>query len=469
MIRLDKTIVVACPTEQAFRYLADFRNIVQWDTSVRCAVQTTPGAPGVGTHYELVLELVGQRVPMSYTIAAHAPARRLVLEGRGRRFRVVDRIVVEPATQGARIHYQAAIRLEGPWSRLQERALAPFVEQAGRRAMDRLANVLSNRFEAPRLSAGTRLADYLLLPGLLEFTRWGYRRGRRRCPLGPRALAGKRLVLTGGTSGIGLAAAAQILRLGGDLVLVGRDSAKTMRIATELAAGRDEGRVETAIADLSLMGDVRALAQELLARYPRIDVLINNAGALYNTRQETVEGIERTLATDLLGPFLLTEHLLPRLAQSRPARVINVSSGGMYTQAIVPDDLAFARTPYNGAQAYARAKRGLVILTALWAETWGPRGVAVHAMHPGWVNTSGLREALPVFFRWLRPWLRTPSQGADTISWLAAAPEAAHTGGLFWLDRRPRTAHVFPGTRETSAMRGVFWQALCALAGLPIR
>lgn len=466
MIQLAEAIVARCSPDEAFAYLSDFTNILQWDASVATAVQTTPGTPGVGTRFELLLELGGRAVPMTYTIVSQAPPRRIVLEGVGRSFRAVDRISIASVAQGSQVRYKTDVHFQGPWRWLWEKALAPLVIRAGRRAMTRLAGVLSDRFETPRLTTATCLADRLLLPGLMGFTRWGHHRGRRRWPLGPRALTGKRVVLTGGTSGIGRAAAAQIMALGADLVLVGRDSARTAQAASALASA-GPGRVETAVADLSLMYEVRALARELLARYPRIDVLVNNAGALFNTRQMTAEGIEKTLAIDLLAPFLLTELLLPRLAASRPARVVNVSSGGMYTQKIAPDDLASAALPYDGPQAYARAKRGLVILTEIWASVWGARGVAVHAMHPGWVDTPGLHGALPGFHRLVRPWLRSPDQGADTITWLAAAPEAARAGGLFWRDRLPRATHVFPGTRETPEVRRRFWAAIAALADLP--
>ena len=173
-----------------------------------------------------------------------------------------------------------------------------------------------------------------------------------------------------------------------------------------------------------------------------------------------------TLATDLLSPYLLTRLLLPSLGASGAGRVIQVASGGMYTQGIRVDDLHFSQEPYEGHTAYARAKRALVILTEIWARQLAPLGISVHAMHPGWVDTPGLARALPAFHQQLSRWLRTPAEGADTIVWLAAAPDAARASGHFWLDRKIRATHVFPGTRESAADRRVLVKALDEMVGL---
>jgi NAD(P)-dependent dehydrogenase (short-subunit alcohol dehydrogenase family) len=193
--------------------------------------------------------------------------------------------------------------------------------------------------------------------------------------------------------------------------------------------------------------------------------LINNAGALFPERRETEAGIELTLATNLLSHFLLTNLLIPRLTASAPARIINVSSGGMYTQRIRVDDLQNAAEGYQGSIAYARTKRGQVILTELWAERLADRGIVVHAMHPGWADTPGVADSLPLFRTLTRPFLRTPEQGADTMVWLAASPEAAASSGRFWLDRRPRPTHRLRRTVETDTDRHDLWNSLNELAG----
>jgi len=138
----------------------------------------------------------------------------------------------------------------------------------------------------------------------------------------------------------------------------------------------------------------------------------------------------------------------------------------MYTQGIHVDDLQGSPLSYDGPTAYARAKRGLVILSEVWARELAPHGICVHAMHPGWVDTPGLEKALPAFHRYLRPWLRTAEEGADTLIWLAAAPDAARVSGRFWLDRKIHPTHVFPGTRESPEDRMALVRALDELGGL---
>jgi len=274
------------------------------------------------------------------------------------------------------------------------------------------------------------------------------------------------MVLTGGTSGIGRAAAGELYARGARLVVVGRNAEKLEDLRRELLAGSGRGRITTELADLSLMTEVRALAGRLKARHGRIDVLINNAGALFNQRRQTSEGIEMTLATDLLSPYLLTRLLLPALCAADAGRIINVASGGMYTQGLRVNDLEFHQEAYDGPTAYARAKRALVILAETWTRQLAPLGISAHAMHPGWVDTPGLEKALPTFHQQLASWLRTPLQGADTIVWLAAAPDAARAPGNFWLDRKIRATHVFPGTRVSAAERRALIKALDTLAGL---
>jgi short-subunit dehydrogenase len=132
----------------------------------------------------------------------------------------------------------------------------------------------------------------------------------------------------------------------------------------------------------------------------------------------------------------------------------------MYASGLALDDLQYEKTSYDGNRAYARAKRALVTLTEMWAEQLRNSGVVVHAMHPGWADTPGVAGSLPGFHKITRPFLRTADEGADTITWLAAAEEAAKVTGLFWLDREPHTTHVFPGTLPSPQERQALWDAL---------
>ncbi|NNK92520.1 MAG: SDR family NAD(P)-dependent oxidoreductase [Acidimicrobiia bacterium] len=298
---------------------------------------------------------------------------------------------------------------------------------------------------------------------VLGFSRLGYGlRSRGFEPLP--SMAGKTVVITGPTAGLGKAAAEHMAALDADLVLVARNPDKTAAVAAELD-GMGAGSIRSEIADLSLMAEVRALG-ERLADEDRIDVLVNNAGSLFTERGVTSEGLEQTFALNLLGHFLLTNLLVPALVSSAPSRVINVTSGGMYTQRIRVRDLQWERqTEWNGSAAYARTKRGQVILTEMWAEALGHLGVTFHSMHPGWADTPGVQKSLPAFRLLTRPILRTPAQGADTIVWLAAAKEALESNGLFWHDRVPRPTHR---SRKTSAKPGdreELWTRLSELSG----
>ena len=174
---------------------------------------------------------------------------------------------------------------------------------------------------------------------------------------------------------------------------------------------------------------------------------------LFNPRQQTAEGFEKSFALLLLAPYILTERLQPLLAKSVAPRVVNVSSGGMYSQKIHVRDLQSQNGRYSGSVAYARAKRGLMILTEEWADKWRKQGIVVNAMHPGWADTPGVASSLPGFYRVTRSLLRTPQEGADTIVWLAASTEAGQVSGRFWLDREQHPSHIFSRTRETPAER----------------
>ena len=205
-------------------------------------------------------------------------------------------------------------------------------------------------------------------------------------------------------------------------------------------------------------------AERFAAESPRLDVLVNNAGVLTQERELSADGIELTLATNVIGPFLLTQLLVPVLERSAPARVVNVSSGGMYTQKLRADDLQSEQGDFDGPTVYARTKRAEVVLTEMWAGRLAGTGVTVHSMHPGWADTAGVKSSLPRFYRATRPLLRSPDQGADTIVWLGAAAEPAESTGGFWHDRRRRPTHLLPGTRETEAERRRLWAECVALS-----
>jgi len=308
------------------------------------------------------------------------------------------------------------------------------------------------------------IADKTVIGGMVGFTKLGYLARRRSWePLEPN-LAGRTVVITGATSGLGRAAAQRLATFGPRLVLVGRNPEKLDKTIDDIVATTGNENIRPAVADLSLMASVRNVAEDLLETEPEIHCLVNNAGALFGERTESAEGIELTLATNLLSHFLLTNILLERIKESAPARIVNVSSGGMYTQGISLSNLQWEHGDYEGAKAYARTKRGQVILTEMWAEMLSDTTVTVNSMHPGWASTPGL-GAIPIFRKIVGPILRSADEGADTIVWLAASPEATAVTGQFFLDRQPHVTTVLPGTDLNRDERVELWHQLAELSG----
>ena len=271
-------------------------------------------------------------------------------------------------------------------------------------------------------------------------------------------LSGKVFLVTGANSGLGRATAEALARRGAAVWLLCRDRERGEAARSEIVDETRNPATRLAVVDLA---DRRSIAEGVRNwRSHTVDGLIHNAGVLLDRREETPDGVERTFATHVVGPFLLTWHLLPALARSPDARVITVSSGGMYTQRLDLADIEWKRRPFDGVVAYAQAKRAQVVLNELWAERERGSGIAFHAMHPGWADTPGVRRSLPRFHRWMKNRLRTPEQGADTIVWLAASRKAAFASGSFWFDRAPATTHLLPWTREPDEDRETLWQ-LC--------
>jgi dehydrogenase/reductase SDR family protein 12 len=278
--------------------------------------------------------------------------------------------------------------------------------------------------------------------------------------------AGKVAIVTGGTSGLGRAAATELARRGGTVHLLARERVRAARAQHEMAAAAGGGgHVTYGLGDLDDLDSVRAFAREFRATHDRLDVLIHSAGAIHQDFSANDAGIELTFAGQVIAPFLLTRLLLPPLEAGAPSRVIFVSSGGMYSQRLDLQALQMRRAGYNGVTAYARVKRAQVALSREWARRLAGTGVACHAMHPGWADTPGLAAALPGFRRVMRPLLRSPQQGADTIVWLATADAGRLGSGQFWHDRRARPEYPLPWTREADpAIAARLWERIAALA-----
>ena len=277
----------------------------------------------------------------------------------------------------------------------------------------------------------------------------------------PHALRGQTVVVTGATSGLGLATAHGVLELGARLVLVARNEAKAAGVRSDLVAAHPGAEIETVLADLADLDDVRRAAAELVGLGP-IHVVVHNAGLMPPERTESPQGHELTMALHVLGPVLMTDLLRPALSDG--ARIILVTSGGMYAQKLRADDPEYVTGDYSPTTAYARSKRAQVELLPILGERWGD-GVLVHATHPGWADTPGVEESLPSFRRLTRPVLRDAASGADTTVWLAAVQPPPPTGTLLH-DRRVRPTHFRAGTRPGPGEVDHLWSWVRTAAGL---
>lgn len=281
----------------------------------------------------------------------------------------------------------------------------------------------------------------------LSFGAPGLRHRRKKFAPLP-AMDGKHVVITGANRGIGRAATEALVGRGAHVTMVCRDRASAEGVVAELDRAR-RAAVDIVICDMARLEDVARLAWRLSGP---VDAVIHNAGVLPPARIETVDGFELTWAVHVVGPHLLTRLLWPRLSPS--SRVVLVSSGGMYLAPLVP--FGTVPHPYDGVGAYARTKRAQVVLAELWAEHH-PRGAHVVAMHPGWVDTGAVRTALPTFHALTRPILRSPSEGADTIAWLASCDASELARGGFYFDRSQRRATLVPWQRDRPELRAQLW------------
>jgi dehydrogenase/reductase SDR family protein 12 len=299
----------------------------------------------------------------------------------------------------------------------------------------------------PDTKSFNRVIRKCLISEIWDFTGPGFREAKKRFPRHTWS-TDKHIVLTGATSGLGLSTAKSLAAAGAKLTLVVRDDARGQALKQECESLGAKS-CELIIADLALLKDTRHVVDVLIELGTPIDVLINNAGALFNTRAETREGIEQSTSLLLLSPIMLMRGLKPLLQAAGSARVVNVVSGGMYTQRLSMSWLrsGFAHH-YDGPAVYAQAKRALAIVTQEWHEEWAKQGIFINAMHPGWADTPGVQSALPTFRRVTQWILRSPEEGADTIVWMAADGELECVSGCLFLDRQARRYYLNKKTQE---------------------
>jgi retinol dehydrogenase-14 len=251
-------------------------------------------------------------------------------------------------------------------------------------------------------------------------------------------MEGKVVLITGGTSGIGRAAATALAAMGAEVAVTGRSRQRGEAAVEEIRDTSGNERVSLMLADLAVQTEVRGLAEEFRERYDRLDVLVNNAGIIQSKRTETPDGLELTLAVNHLAPFLLTNLLLDLLKESAPSRIITVSSEARRGAQIDFEDLQSERR-YRAFKVYGMTKLANILFTYELAERLEGTGVVANCLHPGGVNTNfgaNNRSLGTLLFRAFKPFMRTPEQGADTIVYLAISPEAGKMTGRYLTDRK---------------------------------
>ena len=279
-------------------------------------------------------------------------------------------------------------------------------------------------------------------------------------------MAGKVVLITGGTGGIGKATAIGLATLGARVGITGRDLSRTRQVAADIRAASENPAIDGFAADMSSQAEVRRLAAAVLDAYPRLDVLVNNVGGFWAHRHPTADGLEHTFALNHLASFLLTNLLLDRLKASAPARVVTVSSHVQAEGHIVFDDLQGTRN-YSGQSAYSQSKLANVMFTDELARRLEGTRVTATSLHPGVVRTDFGAEDQAWFFtiisRVVRPFLKTPAQGAQTSIYLASSPDMDGVTGQFFANRRPKTANKVAYDPDLMAR---LWQTSADLVGM---
>ncbi len=281
-----------------------------------------------------------------------------------------------------------------------------------------------------------------------------------------RLMAGKSVLITGGTGGIGKATAIGLAALGARVGITGRDQARAEAAAADIRAAPGCPVVDAFAGDMSVQAGVRRLAAQVRDTYPRLDVLVNNVGGFWAHRQVTADGLEHTFALNHLAPFLLTSLLLDRLTSSASARILTVSSAAHGRGRIDFGDLQGERN-YSGQRAYSQSKLANVMFTYELARRLDGTGVTATVLHPGVVRTSFGAEDQAAYLAAMigvaRLFMKTPAQGAVTPIYLASSPQVEGITGRYFVNREPKASSK---ASYDTAGAARLWQVSADLAGL---
>lgn len=279
--------------------------------------------------------------------------------------------------------------------------------------------------------------------GFREYTKNGFLAAEKS--FDPKALdvdiSSRTFMITGANSGIGKDAAMYFAKKGATVHMVCRSETRGEEARKEISETAGNDKIKLHILDMSQPKKVWQFVETFTSTNETLNVLINNAGCMVNTREVDEDGVEKNFATNTLGTYILTSGLIPHLLKQKSPRVITVSSGGMLVMKLDIKDLQFEKlNPFDGTMAYAQNKRQQVIMTEKLAEKH--KEIFFSSMHPGWADTPAVRSSMPGFYQKMKDRLRSSEQGADTIIWLAVADMTKEKSGAFYQDRRAVATHL---------------------------
>lgn len=309
------------------------------------------------------------------------------------------------------------------------------------------------------------------LYGFTQFTKAGFEKHAKKFKEEDMQISmeGKNCLVTGANSGIGYATAEGLASRGATVHMVCRSKERGEAALSKIQSTTGNPNIHLEVCDMSSISEVKSFVSRFSSEEKALHVLVNNAGCLENNRITTPEGLELNFAVNVAATYAITELMMPSLEKAAPdARVITVSSGGMYTTPLT-EDLQFSEGKFDGTVQYARNKRVQVALTEKWAETYNNKGVSFYVMHPGWADTPGVAKSLPEFSEKLSGNLRTSKEGADTVIWLALQPKEKLASGAFYFDRAEAPKHLpFAGTARSHMVIDTITNKLRALCDLPL-
>jgi dehydrogenase/reductase SDR family member 12 len=438
MIHFSWNISIDKDLKEVFRFLSDFTNLVEWDPGIYSVEKLTSGKLSSGSEFLVKAKFFGNTIPMKYILKEFKDNELVVYRGETDTLIAIDRIGFSYEEGKTKISYEANFEFKGVYS-LSEGLFKLLLSRTAEAAKEGMINALTKPISPKIIDP---IAYKLLYPIPYHFSKAGYESLRKETCAITNDLTNKTALITGASSGIGFETALKLARLGANLILVSQNSSRLNSAKENIihSTGNENIRIETV--DLSLIKNTKSLAVKLLKELPSLDILVNNAGFLFNNREETVEGYDKSNALLLYSPFVLTELLFPILKKGKNPVVVNVVSGGLYTSKWTNEDIE-NKINYNGAKAYAKAKRGLLIASNHWSDKWKEHGIRSYSMHPGWSDTSAVRETLPLFYGITKSILRTPFEGADTVVYLSSNLDLLNTSGGLYLDRRLETEHIF--------------------------